>query len=207
LIDSLINANENPGMSHPWNEWYHIMCHTYGTWLPGDAKGFRARHHRRHVDGDYKSPPPAGIFDGLHRASQNLMKRDAVQLSVAQRTRAVVEIVRSFAKWKIELKIVGIDAIHMHVLARVPDHNPRHWMGLAKKESSAYMKRDGLAPVGGLWAVRSECLPVEDARHFDNVDDYIRDHEEYGAVIWPTIIIPTTPDPMQDFDPDSLLMD
>jgi hypothetical protein len=24
----------------PWNDWYHIMTHTYGTWLPGDPKGF-----------------------------------------------------------------------------------------------------------------------------------------------------------------------
>lgn len=41
----------------PWNDWYHIMCHTYGTWLPGDPRGFRTRHHREHVEGDYKSPP------------------------------------------------------------------------------------------------------------------------------------------------------
>ena len=37
----------------PWNDWYHVMCHTYGTWLPGDPKGFRTRHHREQVEGDY----------------------------------------------------------------------------------------------------------------------------------------------------------
>ncbi|MGH7177977.1 MAG: hypothetical protein ACREJC_11395, partial [Tepidisphaeraceae bacterium] len=24
---------------HPWNDWYHVMAHTYGTWLPGDPRG------------------------------------------------------------------------------------------------------------------------------------------------------------------------
>jgi hypothetical protein len=33
----------------PWCDWYHIMCNTFGTWLPGDPKGFRTRHHREHT--------------------------------------------------------------------------------------------------------------------------------------------------------------
>ena len=71
---------------------------TYGTWLPGDFKGFRTRHHREHVEEDYKSAPPAGLYYGLHRQSRELMKRDPVHLAVEQRKRAVVEIVKSFLK-------------------------------------------------------------------------------------------------------------
>ena len=186
----------------PWNDWYHIMCHTYGTWLPGDPKGFRTRHHREHVDGDYKNPPPADTYDARWKHAKQIMKRDPVYLDQVQRSRAVEEIVKSFVKWGTELKILGIDRIHMHALARVPDLNPRHYMGLAKKECSAYMKRDGLAPLGGLWAVRCECLPIEDGRHFENVDGYIRDHETRGAVIWPSM-----KNDMDDFDPDCLLLE
>jgi hypothetical protein len=193
--------------SSPWQDWYRIMCHTYGTWLPGDGRGFRTRHHREHVEGDYKNPPPAGMFDGLHRSAQNSMKRDAVRLTAAQRQRAVEEIVRSFAKWQIELKILAITDIHLHALARVLDHNPRHYMGLAKKECSAYMKRAGLAPPGGLWAVRCECKPITDARHFENVDDYIADHESQGGVIHPVRKFLPAVDSMADLDPESLRLD
>jgi len=170
----------------PWNQWYHIMCHTYGTWLPGDPRGFRTRHHREHCEGDYKNPPAPGVHDALWQRSQDLMKRDPVHLDWPQRQRAVDEIVRSFAKWKIELRIISVDNIHLHLLARVPDHNPRHWLGLAKKESSAYMKRDGLAPPGGLWAVRCECKPIRDSAHFDNTVRYINDHGARGAVVYST---------------------
>jgi hypothetical protein len=41
-----------------WRDWYHVTGSTYGAWLPGDPRGFRTRHHRQHVEGDYKDPPP-----------------------------------------------------------------------------------------------------------------------------------------------------
>jgi hypothetical protein len=195
----------------PWNGWYHIMCHTYGTWLPGDPKGFRTRHHREHVDGDYKNPPPDGKYEKRWQRSKELMKREPVYLEMDQRQRAVKEFVRSFEKWGIELRIISIDRIHVHLLARVLDRNPRHYMGLAKKECSAYMKRDGLAPTGGLWAVRCECVPIADAQHFQNVAEYIHDHEQAGGVVWESTSAPARESApastMVDFDPSSLLLD
>jgi hypothetical protein len=124
----------------PWNDWYHIMTHTYGTWLPGDPKGFRTRHHREHIEGDYRNPPPAGRDVRRFEKAKSLMKRDAVYLDVAQRQRAVDEILRSFQKRVIEVKALCVDDVHLHALARVQDHNPRHHMGVAKRECSHYMK-------------------------------------------------------------------
>ena len=46
-----------------WNGWYHVNGNTYGTWLPGDERGWRSRHHKVHVNGDYKNPPPPGAHD------------------------------------------------------------------------------------------------------------------------------------------------
>jgi hypothetical protein len=173
-----------PIAKHPWNDWYHVMFHTYGTWLPGDPKGFRTRHHREHIDGDYRNPPPKGKYDELWERSKRLMKREPVWLTYEQRKRAVEEFVRSFKKWNVQVRVLSIDAIHFHALIKCPDHNPRHWVGLAKKESSAYMKRDGSAPQGGLWAVRCECLPIANAGHFDRVIHYIPEHESKGAVAY-----------------------
>ena len=60
------------------------MGHTYGTWLPGDPKGFRTRHHREHIEGDYRNPPPKGIYEGLHECAKRSMKRDPVFLDPDQ---------------------------------------------------------------------------------------------------------------------------
>ena len=192
-----------------WNDWYHLMCHTYGTWLPGDPKGFRARHHREHIEGDYKNPPPVGRDAERWEQSKRLMKRDPVYLDAAQRQRAVDEILKSFLKRAIEIKALSVDRIHMHVLAKIADRDARRHMGVAKRECSHYMKVAGLAPVGGLWGVRCEVVPIADAGHFENADQYILDHEGAGAAVWPAREI----DPkylkndMADFNPDDLLLD
>jgi hypothetical protein len=179
------------------------MGNTKGTWLPGDPKGFRTRHHREHVEGDYKNRPQKGKYDAQWKRSKELMTCEPVYLDVAQRQRAVEEYVRSFKKWRIDLRILSIDRVHTHGLLRVRNHNPRHWVGLAKKESSAYMKRDGLAPDGGLWAVRCKCLPITDRAHFDHVVDYIHDHEARGACVWEW---ERAFEDLRDFDPSSLLL-
>src|SRR2546425_7588419 len=89
--------------------WFHVTTHTYGTWLPGDPRGFRTRHHREHVEGDYKNPPPKGAYDKLWQRSKDLMKRHPVYLTIPQRKRAAEEFARSFAKWNIPTRILSID--------------------------------------------------------------------------------------------------
>jgi hypothetical protein len=176
-----------------WDHWFHVMFHTYGTWLPGDPRGFRTRHHRHHVEGDYKHPPPKGKYDRLWQRSKDLMKREAVYLTRQQRARAADEFVRSFGKWGIPLRILSIDRIHFHALARFFDNNPRHYVGLAKKECSADMKRDRLAAAGGLWGVRCECVLIADQAHYENVIDYIAGHAEVGAAVHESV--PPRPPP------------
>src|SRR6266571_4906356 len=62
----------------PWHGWYHVMGHTYGSWLYGDPRGFRTRHHREHVEGDYKNPPPPGSYENLEQCSRASLKQAPV---------------------------------------------------------------------------------------------------------------------------------
>lgn len=82
----------------PWNDWYHCVGHTYGTWLPGDPKGFRTRHHREHIIGDYKLPPPPGMYDKRHEKAKSLMKREPVYLDAAQRQHACLQFAASLIR-------------------------------------------------------------------------------------------------------------
>ena len=116
----------------PWDHWYHCMGHTYGTWLLGDPKGFRTRHHREHVEGDYRNPPPKGTYDGLHEYSKRAMKREPVFLDAVQRKRALEELVASLRRRDLEVRVFSVDRVHLHGLVRVPDHDPKRWIGVAK---------------------------------------------------------------------------
>ena len=189
-----------------WNGWYHCMSNTYGTWLPGDPRGFRTRGHREHVDGDYKSPPPKGKYDKRHAGAKRRMTREAVVLSAEARGVACTAIVYALADvHEIEVLAVSVSAMHMHVLARFPlgkkptfserglqggrtsavDDQVRHLIGIAKKESSKQLIAEGLVPAGGAWAKRGKIVPIGDRGHQVYVYHYILNHgPREGAAVW-----------------------
>ncbi|MEX0654502.1 MAG: hypothetical protein WDZ31_12195 [Phycisphaeraceae bacterium] len=106
-------------MSRAWNNWYHCMGNTYGTWLPGDGRGFRTRHHREHVEGDYKFPPPPGMYDELFERSKRVMKRPAVFFPRELRAevcRLLADTLRD--DYQVEVVELSVGGIHFHLLAR-----------------------------------------------------------------------------------------
>jgi hypothetical protein len=75
------------------------MGNTYGTWLPGDERGFRTENQKLDVPHDYKDPSPKGKYDGLHRYSRSLLKREPVYLeTLEQRRRVLQEFVASLQR-------------------------------------------------------------------------------------------------------------
>jgi hypothetical protein len=189
-----------------WNDWYHCMCNTYGTWLPGDSRGFRTYRGKHPIPFDYRHRPPKGWYDSLFDRSKRLMSRPAVILrTVEQRRRALDEIVASLLRHGIPVAVGAVDRIHLHVLARCKDQKPRHWMGRAKRDSSHYCNVAGLTPVGGIWGAACECKPIADEHHFNRALGYIPDHAKLGAEIY----VGTIPNdnPLADFDPNDLLIE
>lgn len=181
------------------------MSNTYGTWLPGDPRGFRTYHGKHSIPHDYKHRPPDGFYDTLYQRSKNLMARPAVILrALEQRRRVLDEVVASLLRRDIPVAVAAVDRIHLHVLAQFSDHNPRHWIGVAKREASHYCKHAGLVPVGGIWSVNCECKPVAGEAHFNRTRRYIPDHARRGAEAY--IGAPPDSNPLADFDPNDLLV-
>lgn len=175
-----------------WNNWYHCTGSTYGTWLRGDPRGWRSRGHREHVDGDYKTPPPSGVYDQVFEQSKHLMKRSRVILNPTQRGIACLAMGDSLLQDNVELIDLCVGARHWHVLARfhplgsilTKDRIARVLMGRAKARSSRALSKEGLVAAGGVWAARCRVLPIRDRAHQLNVVRYIRDHARKGAAVW-----------------------
>lgn len=185
-----------------WNDWFHCMAHTYGTWLPGDPRGFRTRDHREHVEGDYKNPPPQGKYDERHHRAKQSMKRPPVILSPDARAVAVDVMVHALVSvHSIEVLAIAVGGMHVHVLARFEsapeptdsirglrgsalDDPPRHYMGITKKESARALARFDFVAPGGVWARKGKIVPISDRSHQRNAFDYILDHKQQGAATW-----------------------
>lgn len=172
----------------PWGNWYHCVGNTYGTWLPGDPRGWRSRKHRYHCDGDYKHPPPPGEYDGMHEQARGRMKRDAIWLDPEAMRIACDAFVEKLIEKKVEVSAVAITSCGYHVVGRFDDRKPRLWIGLAKKNSAFALVEAGRARRGGVWAARGLCKPIADEGHWRNATQYVLDHIEQGAAVWsPTI--------------------
>ena len=165
-----------------WNGWYHADGHTYGTWLPGDARGWREKQHKKHVKGDYRNPPPEGSGNGLLHHSRALLKHPPVRLNPSQREAGGRAMVETLVARGIEVLAISLDAVHYHVLGRFGDAQVRRHIGCAK--AGAYHALRRRWRVGKVWERLCNVTPIADRSHQIKVFNYIREHVEQGAWVW-----------------------
>ena len=199
-------------MTAAWNKWYHCISSTYGSWLHGDGRGFRTRHHREHVIGDYKDPPPPQRYADRARASQLRMRADTVSLTHQDRLLVCLKVAETLVAYGTEIVDMCVGEHHMHLLARFAEvlppridgsavrlpRNlladgrepiPRHVLGRANRAASIAMGKAGRKAEGTpLWAKRPKVLPIANRAHQIEVVRYIREHAREGAVIWSKLV-------------------
>jgi len=170
----------------PWRCWFICTGSTYGTWLPGDPRGWRTKGHRVHVEGDYRNPPvDTAARKRLHEINKARMKQSAVYLDDPIAREAACEAMAlKLVKDDIECSVLSVSINHYHVLVRVPDCHPRYWLGRAKKSATTVMKKKGVTE-GRVWASKGQCKPIVDEGHWCKARDYIERHfTGEGAAVW-----------------------
>lgn len=196
----MLVGGRNP---NAWNNWYHCVGTTYGTWLRGDPRGFRTFRHRCHVEGDYRNPPPPGVWAPIFEFSRKRLRWPPVILSPEARDVLCRALVDRLKELDVEIIAFAVARNHFHALARFPaldaetirrfersiltdgrDPAPRHWLGMARREGTAQLKAALLNPPSPVWAVRPKCEPVEDRPHQVNTAQYIRGHRKIGAAVY-----------------------
>jgi hypothetical protein len=167
----------------PGGQWYHCITSTYGAWLHGDTRGFRTRHHREHVEGDYKNPPLPGLYAKEHARSVHSLKQPPVRIASALRPIVGTAFREKLRERGAFVLCIAVSGQHVHVLAKIPRGvKPRFLMGLGKKNSNFKLKERGWQ--GKLWAKRGRDVRVKDRKHQLNIYRYILAHAKEGAWVW-----------------------
>ena len=159
---------------------YHLMWGTYGSWLPGDPRGFRTRHHRQHVDGDYRNPPPPGTYEGLHAHVCRSLKQAPVTIPPGLRETVGRRCLDRFAEEGIAVAALSVGGQHAHAAVACPSNGLKQMVGRVKKVSS-HRVRDRLP--GRLWQAGCRPVRIRDASHWRNVLEYIAAHAPH-AWVW-----------------------
>ncbi|MBS0207654.1 MAG: hypothetical protein JSS27_01745 [Planctomycetes bacterium] len=162
--------------------WQHIVLTAYGAWLYGDLRGFRTRHHREHVEGDYKNPPPPEQYaERERRSKREMMHRPA---SFPPRLRPVIgEALRERLERNGAMVIcIAVANRHVHLLAKLPRTQSRAWTGAAKMHAWHQAKKHGWSRK--LWGIRSKTLRIKNRAHQLAAFRYILAHAEEGAWVW-----------------------
>src|SRR5439155_24967154 len=162
--------------------WFHVTAHTYGAWLYGDPRGLRTRHHREHVEGDYRNPPPPGTYDDKYQRSKESLKQPPVIFTPKWRKEVGIALRDKLLFLGARLLRLSVSGQHVHYLAKMPPACPKLWTGIAKKHAWFELRDRGWE--GMLWAKGSKTTPVKDRKHQLNVYGYIGDHAHKGAWLW-----------------------
>ncbi len=166
-----------PAPKTPWT-WFHIVLTTYGSWLPGDERGFRTRHHQYHVAGDYLSPP-ASAHPLRRDRSRNLLKQLPVSLSPRWRSLVGSSLIDRLDALGAIVLDIAVSSQHVHLLAKLPPGDARHWIGLAKKHTTFALRK--LNWEGRLWGTRGKLVRVRTRQQQLNTFRYILKHKREGA--------------------------
>jgi hypothetical protein len=182
-------------MREPWNGWVHCTGSTYGTWLRGDPRGWRAQKHREHCEGDYRNRPVPGLHKKKLALSRRLQRRPGIHLDQEARMLACAAMLEALNFHNADPIALCVGREHWHALIRGirPDRTvtmqrtPRRIMGIAKRESARALSRAGLVASGGVWARGCGRRWIKDRQHQVAVVRYIKRHEREGAATWTVI--------------------
>lgn len=166
-------------MSNSPRHWHHLILTTYGAWLPGDARGFRTRHHREHVDGDYRDPPPRLDYVKLRRTCNAQLKQEVVSIAAKWRPLLGEALIEKFTLLGANVLIVAVASQHVHLLAKLRPADVRKFSGMAKKHSTFTLHNHRWT--GLVWGRRGKVIRIRDRQHQVNTFRYILRHRQQGA--------------------------
>jgi hypothetical protein len=167
--------------------WWLITWTTYGSWLPGDPRGFRTRDAKEYV------PPPrryAGRGEVAYDKSQYAYRHDeamarsdeSVMLTAEQQRLVRDAVVAEIDAIPIVSAIASFGATHVHWLARFDHQSIRPTVGRIKSASTRALNTagfDGKRP----WSKNCHMQSKPTEREFHGAFRYIQRHVDESCLI------------------------
>jgi REP element-mobilizing transposase RayT len=146
---------------------YFLTWSTYGTWLPGDSRGWVEYHH------GWMLPDPIRELE-----ARALMTEEACTLSPAQRAAVERQIAETcqFRGWK--LHAVNCRTNHIHVVLSAPETKPKKIRSTLKAWATRCLKEQFDPRRENWWAERGSIRFIFDDDSLERVLFYVREGQD-----------------------------
>ena len=165
-----------------------LTWRTYGTWLPGDARGFVSNVRGEDGHGERHNVPGTDCdrdLPGLERYARDQMKGKPILLG-AEQARLVADDFRSSAAFRgWPLHAVAVLVNHVHLVVAAPEEVLTERL-LQVFKSYASRKLNGLYPKpvnGSWWAVSGSRRRLPDERAVAAATAYVL-NQQHPLVVW-----------------------
>ncbi len=153
-----------------------LECHlitwtTYGTWLPGDPRGYGTLDAKQTFRGDDQK---------LHQWAEDHLARESIRLG-ATGLKIVAGVLRELFAADQRLIVAAVAPVHCHLVADIPRDELSRSMNSVKGRTSHALGSIGLK--GRTWSRRYHAQLLRDGDALDNAIAYVRSHDEQGALI------------------------
>ena len=164
-----------------------VTINTYGTWLPGDPRGFQTRHGREHVPPPTRFAKPgeptynASEYEGLYQHARRI-SGDAMLFDSPMQQRVLACLVEHVAQLDIVPRVLSLGSWHAHLVAQFGRLKIRKTMGWLKGRATNMLRREGWTR--SVWAGGCDRRSKASPEALRNAIQYVRDHAKKGALVY-----------------------
>jgi REP element-mobilizing transposase RayT len=152
---------------------YFLTWTTYGTWLPGDARGWVKRRH----NADEFIEPPAPHLEGHAR---RLMKESPALLDLRMRSAVDAAVRRRCGKLGWTVCALAVRSNHVHLVVTVPDASPGKAMGILKVAATRALNALAGAAARKRWWTKDGSKRILDSEEaVEAAVRYVTHHESH----------------------------
>lgn len=172
-------------------DWWLVTWGTYGSWLPGDPRGFKTWRKREYIPPVFgKAQPGEPVYDPAAFSQRHRRARDscgdAVILCPQDVRLCCQAMVRDLSQISVAPAILSIAPTHCHLVAKFGALKIRSVVGRLKFAASREVHDSG-SRMGRIWAKGCHMKSLPRPEAFDEAIRYVADHKSAGALVhqWP----------------------
>src|SRR5258707_2097079 len=131
--------------------WWLVTWSTYGSWLPGDPRGFQIWRGQEYVPPPKRyAKPGEDTYDRSkyvqrHQEAKSMLTSEVVHLSITQRKCVLNAVVDQIARIALIPAALSVSGEHCHLLSKFGALKIRTTIGVLKGEATKALRDSGLS--------------------------------------------------------------